>query len=231
MLHRCDVSDSVLVYVENYEGGAEMWFLVDYENVRESCFNGIDYLESEDSVVLFYSSACPTVRARYWNQLTASGCRLETYKLEKTGKNALDFCISTKVGEIFGSGYIGTVAILSGDKGYSAVADYWSKKSGKRVVMAIDFLKGILNASGDSRTRLARQEQSKVSIETVAAKYDVIQQLRNALRRTLDEKDAEMAIGILEAGLTPTDCYRTSLKRFGKEKGTQVYRVIKRVRR
>lgn len=207
-----------------------MWFLIDYENVRETCFNGVDYLGPEDSVVLFYSSACPTVRARYWNQLTSSGCSLETYKLEKTGKNALDFCIATKVGEIFGSGYIGTVAILSGDKGYSAVVDYWSKKPGKCVIMGTDFLKGILNASGDSRTQLARQEQSKISIEAVAAKYGVIQQLRNALRKTLSEKDAEVAVGILEAGLTPTDCYRTSLKRFGKEKGTQVYRVIKRVK-
>ena len=81
-----------------------MLFLIDYENVSNPGMKGSEYLDSEDYVILFYSDAKKHVERRVLDALTSSGCTYEICKLCKTGKNALDFYIASKLGELIGSG-------------------------------------------------------------------------------------------------------------------------------
>lgn len=60
--------------------------------------------------------------------VTASGCIFEIYKLNKAGKNALDFYIASRLGELIGEGYKKTVVIVSNDSEFRAVQDYWEKR-------------------------------------------------------------------------------------------------------
>lgn len=105
-----------------------MYFLVDYENIGNSGLRGSEHLTHEDAVIIFYSGTCHSIENRYLNNFTRSGCWFEAVPLQKAYQNALDFYIATKVGELFGVGYRGAVGIVSKDKGYLAVKDYWAMR-------------------------------------------------------------------------------------------------------
>ena len=93
-------------------------FMVDWENIQHNGLQGSQYLCKTDSVTIFYSGACNRIEQGDLQNLLHSGCELQICKLVRTGKNALDFYISSKIGALFGGGYEGHVAIVSRDKGF-----------------------------------------------------------------------------------------------------------------
>ena len=79
-----------------------MLFLIDYENVGRAGMRGCEYLDVQDHVVLFYSEGKKNAERRSLDQITSSGCVFEICKLYRMGKNALDFYIASKLGEMIG---------------------------------------------------------------------------------------------------------------------------------
>ena len=69
--------------------------LVDYENVSTNDgLKGVEYLNKNDTLIIFYSQCCEKIRAEYIEIIEQSQCEFKTYKLARIGKNALDFwCI------------------------------------------------------------------------------------------------------------------------------------------
>ncbi len=57
-----------------------------------------------------------------------SGCNLEICKLKNIRKNALDFYIASKVGEILATDRNAKIAIVSADNGFASVLDYWQPR-------------------------------------------------------------------------------------------------------
>lgn len=108
-----------------------MYFLVDFENVLSDGLRGAQYLKADDTVIIFYSQVCEQVQQGVIRQIMDSACHLDICKLQKQGKNALDFYIATYLGAVFGSGYAGKAAIVSRDQGFTAVRDYWKGYAGK----------------------------------------------------------------------------------------------------
>ncbi len=108
-----------------------MYFLVDFENVLSDGLRGAQYLKADDTVIIFYSQVCDKVQQGVIRQIMDSACHLDICKLQKQGKNALDFYIATCLGAVFGSGYAGKAAIVSRDQGFTAVRDYWKGYAGK----------------------------------------------------------------------------------------------------
>ncbi len=106
-----------------------MKIFVDCENVRSLGFIGVEHLTPEDEVILFYSQFCETLERGILNKLFDSGCTVSRCKLQRTGRNALDFYITSHIGEVLGKGYNGTIAIVSHDKGYQAIYDYWKARN------------------------------------------------------------------------------------------------------
>ena len=66
-----------------------MYFLVDFENVRSNGLRGAEYLDKNDYLTLFYSSAAHSCENRYLEEIEQSGCVFDTCKLVKSGKNGL----------------------------------------------------------------------------------------------------------------------------------------------
>lgn len=99
--------------------------LVDYENVvGTNGLKGTDALQSEDVFIIFYSSCCGKIRNEYLQEINDSGCEFRIIKLKGTGKNALDFYIATECGIASQKGEK-QLAIISNDKGYQAVMDFF----------------------------------------------------------------------------------------------------------
>ena len=66
--------------------------LVDYENVSTTDgLKGVEYLNEKDTLIIFYSQCCEKIRAEYIDMIEKSQCEFKTYKLVRSGKNALDF--------------------------------------------------------------------------------------------------------------------------------------------
>ena len=92
-----------------------MLFLVDYENVSKAGMKGSSFLDERDQIVIFYSEARKNAERRILEDITSSGCVFEVCKLCRTGKNALDFYIASRLGEMIGNGYEGISVIVSSD--------------------------------------------------------------------------------------------------------------------
>ena len=95
-------------------------FMIDLENTRSAGLQGAEYLTAADQVTIFYSKACVQITFGRMQELLASGCGMEVCRLVNTGKNALDFYIASRIGEVYGQGFEGTIAIVSNDKGFRA---------------------------------------------------------------------------------------------------------------
>lgn len=212
-----------------------MLFLIDYENVGNIGMKGHEYLDAGDYVVLFYSEAKKNMERRALEDITSSGCRLEIYKLCKTGKNALDFYIASRLGELVGGGYEGIAVIVSNDAGFQAVRDYWGSRAPhkRRVLLSPCLEAGIVSGNeNNQRTRELRQKRESLSIGKYYDTYQERMRIRAVLKElfagTPYEAMTEKIQNIIEnKDNTAKITYLSSLHLFGKEDGLKIYHKIK----
>ena len=211
-----------------------MYFLVDFENVRNLGMRGTEFLLRSDCVVLFYSDAAPAIEQRHLNNIQLAGCGFETCKLLKKRKNGLDFYIASKAGALFGAERCQNLVIVSNDSGFQAVRDYWQDRSGTkhRVALSESIEHGILAANENSeRADLIRSCRKNVDIGNFYAAY----QENLKLQRMLQEAFSGTAFTgrlkeikeILKPGATPKVIYLDSLRHFGRKEGQEIYRILK----
>lgn len=211
-----------------------MYFLIDYENVRNPGLLGTDALLSNDHLILFYSSAVPTAQSRYLEEIKASRCDFQICRLKKTSKNGLDFYIATRLGEIFGAGYTGTAVIVSKDEGFQAVRDYWTLVAPKprRVFLSESIERGIISANlNDQRCHRVRERLKVVDIGAFYAAYQENLRLSKILEDALAGTSYLSRTGdiqaILKKGKTAKVIYLDMLRHFGRKDGLEVYRRLK----
>lgn len=171
-----------------------MLFLVDYENVGNTGMKGCHYLNETDSVIVFYSEAKKNMERRFLENITNSGCAFEICKLYKKGKNALDFYIASKLGEIFGNGFEGTTVIVSHDNGFQAVRDYWEKKSvhKRRVLLADCVEDGIVCSNENSeRTKELRHLRENMTIGGFFTDYTEKMRRKAVIKRLFEGTEYE----------------------------------------
>lgn len=160
--------------------------MIDYENRGIESLKGIHHLNCQDSLYIFYSDCCRKIHAEYMKLIFDTGCDFQICKLKNTGKNALDFYIATKLGAIFGQGYEGEIAIISKDKGYRALIDFWKQNEGmkRNVVLAPDIETGLslLSMPEDKERRVWIQNCMKqLDLGEEYAKYEQRKAFRSKL--------------------------------------------------
>lgn len=210
-------------------------FVIDFENVSSLGLLGSEYLYSDDSVTIFYSSVCLKIETGKMNQILQSGCNFDICKLQKTGKNALDFYIASRVGEIYGSGYPGNVAIVSKDKGFCAVQEYWRNASPRRNVVLRSDIEQCIVSSGEvsERSRLIQGKKKLIDLESEYQKYQERKRIQKEVEELFANSDyitkAEPIIDIIQTKESPKTMYLKTLKKFGKKDGLQIYNKIKNI--
>lgn len=212
-----------------------MYFLVDYENVRDRGFDGMEYLKNTDTIVIFYSTACMTITKGIHDKIIETGCGLELIKLVQQGQNALDFYICSKVAQIFSENpNEKEVCIVSLDKGYEAAKDYWAMpmNGGKHVVKGKNIGNTILGSDSfshevkkqiieknkvydldDIRKKLVEKTMAKKMITDVLPEYD--------------DETIEKCITLIQDKKTNKKMYTNCLKEFGWRTGIYIYSKIK----
>lgn len=215
--------------------------LVDYENVSTTDgLKGVEYLNENDTLIIFYSQCCEKIRAEYIEMIEKSQCEFKTYKLARTGKNALDFYIAVECG-VLGSRGEKQISIISKDKGFGAVSDFFriqSELNGVAVRVASNIENALisLNAPEDEeRRKLIKEKTRTLSIDAEQARIKeyraFVEKITKAFEGTEYEEKTERIVRFIEerGEKTPRLLYTGSMHEFGREDGRAIYQVLKSV--
>lgn len=211
------------------------YFMIDLENTHSNGLRGAQYLNTGDTVAVFYSESCKQIEQGVLKDVFASGCQIELYKLMKKGANALDFYITSRIGALFGGGYSGGVVIISEDKGFQAINHYWQHYGQPRRMVHLrpNLEQGILALSEKNiRWNQIREALLPVDLETAVADHDEatrIQRELSALFKDTPQADKLPQIMNIVAGKAGTGrvLYLSTLKQFGRKDGLEIYRRLR----
>lgn len=213
-----------------------MYFLINFENVKNNGMKGSEHLLTEDTVELFFSDATPTMANGIFENIKNSGCKVKICKLQNQRSNALDFYIASRLGELIGSGYQEPIAIISNDKDFKSVQEYWRERSDsqRRILLSGTITASIIAANqATERTRILRDQEKMVSIEIEYAKYEEARHIHQMLAKQFEGTEYADHLAeiekIYENRNNKKVLYLNSLKRFGKKNGIQIYHQIKQI--
>lgn len=159
----------------------------------------------------------------------------EICKLCKTGKNALDFYIASKLGELFGGGQEGIAVIVSNDNGFQAVRDYWEKRAEHRrkVLLSPCVEDGIVcGGENNERTRELKRLRENLTIGGYHAAYLERMRIKTVLQKLFEgteyENMTEEIRNLIEGKeKTSKTIYLNCLHLFGRNNGLAIYNRVK----
>lgn len=133
---------------------------VDYENVSIKGLSGIENLGEDSIVYLFYSENTAHLPMTTVAALNSSNAEVR-YILTKVGKNALDFTLSSVLGFVIKERFHeDTFYIVSKDKGFDVLVDYW--KGNKVTVKVVTSLAQISSKKKSTRSAQAQNGNDKL---------------------------------------------------------------------
>ena len=222
--------------------------LVDYENVGNvNGLRGVDVLNKGDTLIIFFSGNCGKIRTDYMQQIKESQCRFRAVKLktagknglETAGKNGLDFYIATECGIISERGEK-QIAIISNDKGFQAVIDFFSrdKETGNPQIVKFANIETALTLFSDpedsSRRKFLLKRMTPLDLEEESANLEEQERVKRNLQAVLTgslyenrmEEIWEYVRGKEKWGRR--ELYTGALHRFGRKDGVEIYRMVKK---
>lgn len=215
--------------------------LVDYENTFASNgLKGVDVLSPDDTLIIFYSNSCRKIRYDYMQFIKDSGCDFRIIRLKNPGKNALDFYIAAECGVLSSRGEK-QLAIISNDKGFQAVLDYFhvtDSLSDMHIVKASNIENAFLMLNSPENAARRSELQRRTTMLDLAAEHARMEE-RNAIKNRLKEvllgtKYENRTQEIIDfiatkKGSGRKSLYTGSLHYFGRNDGAAIYQIVKQV--
>ena len=195
------------------------YFLIDYENVNVSGFDGLSSLTENDVVILFYSENAHTLTFGLHKRINETKANIEFQKVSVETKNALDFQLCSYLGflirdKMSNETEKNSYYIVSNDQGYSILPDYW-KKRGIDVIIVSNLKKDVVKTNQPIKQQVIPQTNDKDS------------ELNLKLKTVLTNKeDIAEAIKIINTSKTKVEVNNNLCKKF-QTKGGTIYKAIK----
>ncbi len=105
------------------------YYFIDYENTGENGLSGIQNLDENSTVAIFYSQNVGRLSFDMHQILCCVKAKLEYHKVNTATKNALDFQLSSYLGYLISQHSEDTFYIVSKDNGYHAVLSFWPQRN------------------------------------------------------------------------------------------------------
>lgn len=176
-------------------------YLVDFENVNGEGLTGIEKLGSDDVVTIFYSKNASTISFETHQALNESHAKIDYLKVVSGTKNALDFQLVSYLGYLMAVKPDESYYLVTKDKGYNAVVDFW--QTAKKKVALIANLKKVT----------VEQENNEI---------------REVLKQTLpDRKDQDLVVAYVDKYKTKMGLNNALQKKFDSKKGGEIYKLLK----
>lgn len=175
-------------------------FLIDYENVSASGLDGLEALDAQDVVYIFYTENADRLTFDAHRRLIESAAQVRYYKVESGTKNALDFQLVTYLGYLIHEDRSALYYIVSKDNGFDSVLNFWSKQG----------------------VPLCRTPN--LAVETAAQEQE---ELTRKLNELLEPKDVQAVMTMIDKYKTKQGLNNALMKQFDNKKTSEIYRVIK----
>ena len=132
-------------------------YFIDYENVNANGLKGVYRLTDEDKVIFFYREKASKLTFNLHKKIVKSKANFEYRRVDVGAPNALDFQLASCVGYEIGKDENKKIelVIVSKDKGYDSVVNYWTKDGYKisrvdDIASEVEISKGIKIAEIES---------------------------------------------------------------------------------
>lgn len=135
-------------------------FLIDLENVKSAGLQGIDRLEADDRVFVFYSENANTLTISTIQAMNRSKATVEYVHLLHSGHNAMDFQIVALLGFLIGSERKGQFCITSMDNGYVSPVEFFMDHSAGSLDVHV-LLAGSIQKALNRWSSMEKQEAAK----------------------------------------------------------------------
>lgn len=217
-------------------------FVVDYENVNlKGIISGLDLLSTIDTLIIFYSASCNSIRKEQMDVIISSGCKFSVIPLLRTGKDFLDRYICTEVGELHAKGE-NEIAIISKDKGFQSVIDYYKVIGTTDLIIVradnIEIaMQGFSNPSHKERRRIIAERSKPISLDDVRVRMEERDAIKRKIQGLLSttpynyrfDDVCDFVFEQKETGGGKKVLYTNSMHVFGRETGRNLYWLIKDV--
>ena len=182
------------------------YFFVDYENVGSEGLNGIDKLDEENIVCIFYSKNANKITFELHVQLIETRAKIEYHNIDALHKNALDFQLSSYLGYIIRENEKKdcNYFIVSKDTGFESLINFWEKYKNVKIELVINILR---NKNQPSMPE--RELENKV------------------IELTNDKANASAIAKIISTSKTKVEVNNSLNKLFKSSKCGEVYKAIK----
>ena len=152
------------------------YFLVDFENVKTDGIKDLKGVQEGDAMVVFYSENCKSITLDVLDSIIALKLKYNSFKVKVGTKNALDFQLTSYLGYLIGqSGMDTNYYIVSDDKGFEVVADFWKEQG---IDVSCISLKGPVSAPKKEATKETKKaepkKKSKVSSKDLATLDEIV---------------------------------------------------------
>lgn len=104
-------------------------YLVDFENVHSVGLTGVEKLGENDECYIFYSVNACSLSFDLHQKIIESKAKFYYKMVDAHGKNALDFQLVTFLGYLVAKHPDEHFYVVSGDKMFCCVTDYWCKEN------------------------------------------------------------------------------------------------------
>lgn len=186
-------------------------YLIDFENVGNEGLKGIELLEKEDAVHIFYNEAVSRLTFPMAEKIFRCKAQVRFFAASVGGNNALDFQLSSWLGYLYAENREEIYNIISRDKGFLHAAEFWRalkevgepkiycwpsislaqkrnmvEPKGKETENILEELKEIVENDG----QIEKQHEVKEKIEEITGNGEL------SIKRIVEEKeDTEEIIG------------------------------------
>ena len=222
--------------------GNKTIYFIDSENVNDNWIDTIPEIKKSDEIKVFYTEKSTNVSYEKFSKIADGGASLNWIKCF-TGQNALDFQLVTDLGYSVAKGIKDTFVIISNDKGYDAVVNYWvvkginisrvgvemesPKKQKRRVATKVKAVKKVAIKKENKK-----QEEKKKETKKSESNKQNNKEVANS-PKSLWKRKPSSEMGYVEAvgrciSVKDLGNYHMVLTNlFGQEVGTKYYHMIK----
>ena len=171
------------------------YYLVDYENVKSHGFTGIQSLKGKNFIYIFYSkNALGNFTFDFIKTLNEANAKIFFRKVEVGEKNALDFQLSSFLGELIteNDGKPCNYYIISYDKGFNSLIPFWAERNIKIEIIADFAGNASINELRQKISELLTSDDESISdIAEILSSFKTKMEINNALNKKF--KDAAKA--------------------------------------
>lgn len=162
-------------------------YLIDYENTGVKGLYGIEKLQEDDLIVVFYGPKTGAVPFDDHVRISSAVSHVEYIKTSKTAKNYLDFQLATYLGYLIAHTGVKEYCVVSKDGGYDSVIDFWKTRGMSVVRRETISVEKPMKQTG-RRTKKTVKEEAENENENIKS---VPEAIRKKVRHTLKAENLQ----------------------------------------